>query len=220
MLSVLSQAARIALICVLFHLTVSLIPQEIQHPPYGTDMTLQERSRGILGSPFLFDDFKKGILIDNKGQEYQDIELNYDALNHVMLSKKSEEVVMELNRYFYVKAVIDGEEYRNISPLGLPGYAMVIYDGEKIKCFERMESSQRPIKQKALSQETASTQIINTHKYLLWHNDEITEVKKREKDFYHIFTKTRVKNYIKEKSIKLKDDADFARFLAHFESTL
>lgn len=220
MLSIISYPVRVLVLFILIQAPSILNSQEIQHPPYGSDMTLQERSGGLLGSPLIFKEFESATLIDNKGQEFKNVLLNYDALNHVMLSKDSKDVIMELNRYFYVSAFINGQEYRNISPFGIAGFARVLYDGEKIKCFEKVESDVRPIKQKALSQETASSKIVNSYKYLLWYNGQIKEIRRRDKDFFELFSKTEVKSYIKENSLKLKDDADFASFLAHFESIL
>lgn len=220
MLSIISYPISVLLISVLIQAPSNLNSQEIQHPPYGTDMTLQERGGGLLGSPLIFKEFESAILIDNKGQEFKNVQLNYDALNHVMLSKDSKDVIMQLNRYFYVTAVIDGQEFRNMSPFGMPGFARVLYDGEKIKCFERVESDVRPTKQKAMSQETATSKIVNSYKYLLWYNDQIKEIRRRDKDFYDLFSKNEVKSFLKANSLKLKNDADFASFLAHFESTL
>ena len=220
MLKVLSYPIRCATLAVLFHLPVLAHSQALQTQLDGSDISIQEFNRGIQGSPLIFKEFKSGTLIDNNGQEINNIELNYDALNHVMLSKQSADIMLSLNKFYYVTAVIDGQEFRNMSPYGIEGYARVLYDGEKIKCFESLEAVKQTTDQQTYNQVSSKYKIVSTYKNLLWYNDKISEVKRKDKDFYELFSKSAVKAYLKDNSIKLKDDADFARFLAHFESTL
>jgi len=220
MLKVLSFPIRIAAIALIFHLPVIAQSQALQTQLDGSDISIQEFNRGIQGSPLIFKDFKKGTLIDNNGQAFNNIELNYDALNHVMLSKQSEDVMLSLNKIYYVTAIIDGQEYRNMSPYGITGYARVLYDGDKIKCFERLESAKQTTDRQSYNQVSAKYKIVRSYKYLLWYKDKISEVKRKDKDFYELFSKSAVKAYIKDNSFNLKDDEDFASFLEHFESAL
>ena len=62
---------RIVIITALSLMSTVVQAQELQHPPYGTDMSLQERSGGgVLGNYLIFKDYKIGTLYDNKGQEF------------------------------------------------------------------------------------------------------------------------------------------------------
>lgn len=220
MLKALSYPIRIAALAVIFHFPAIAQSQALQTQLDGSDISIQEFNRGIQGSPLIFKEFKSGTLLDNNGQEFNGIELNYDALNHVMLAKQSDDVMISLNKFYYVTAIIDGQEYRNMSPYGIAGYARVLYDGEMLKCFERLEAAKQTTDRQSYNQVSAKYKIVSTYKYLLWYNDQIREVKRKDKDFYDLFTKSAVKSFIKENSLKLKDDADFASFLEHFESTL
>jgi len=220
MLKLLSYPIRIVAIPIILHLPVIAQSQALQTQLDGSDISIQEFNRGIQGSPLIFKEFKSGTLIDNNGREINNIELNYDALNHVMLSKQSEDIMLSLNKFYYVTAVIDGQEFRNMSPYGIEGYARVLYDGEKIKCFESLEAVKQTTDRQTYSQVSSKYKIVSTYKNLLWYNDKISEVKRKDKGFYELFSKSAVKAYLKDNSIKLKNDDDLAIFLAHFESTL
>ena len=121
MLKLLSYPIRIVAIQIILHLPVIAQSQALQTQLDGSDISIQEFNRGIQGSPLIFKEFKSGTLIDNNGREINNIELNYDALNHVMLSKQSEDIMLSLNKFYYVTAVIDGQEFRNMSPYGIEG---------------------------------------------------------------------------------------------------
>lgn len=189
------------------------------------DGELQVNTQKLDGSPYLFEKFVPGKIIQEGGKDL-DAYFKYNALQDVVEIKinlnnseifilpRAEKFVFELDDYsFFLKNIItkEGEV--------LTGYKLRYYKSENIIFIGKSNSKITAARMAETSYDRAKpSKIINNMKYYIGFNgDPVSEVRLKESDFKKLLNNSsKMRNYFKE--YKIKEIEDVVKMLEFYES--
>ena len=183
----------------------------------------------INGSPYLFEDWKRGSVTVAKGTTYEGVNLMYDQVADELIFKnaKGESMVFaEPVREFSFKvenndAVIKEQVFRNGFALvdGAKPYTFyeVLVD-DKIKLLKR--TSKDVVEEASYSSATKVKSFQTSTSYYIAQNDKLVKVKNDKKSVLSALSnkKAELEAYIKANRLDLKKETDLAKLLTFYNT--
>ena len=171
------------------------------------------------GSPYLFEDWVKGDLIDINGNKIEDVMLNYDGEKSRFVSKQEGNKVLELNIWNYraVELMVEGklDTYVNITNKGEAAYCKVIYESDYVACYQKFSATKKRSSNSGYGQVKSMYKYSNKNETFLYYNDELIKIKRKEKDISKLLKRKDLKSYTKENKLNLNKDKDLAKLLEY-----
>ncbi|RYF18769.1 MAG: hypothetical protein EOO42_14995 [Flavobacteriales bacterium] len=176
------------------------------------------------GSTFIFNQFLNGELklIDNK--EIKTVNLNYDALDNLVLYKDKDGTVKEVAEpisSFVVNDVSGGKEFkRNFLAIAAGKENSIFYEVLYQKEFSILKRVIKYIEQESgYNAGSGEATVKEKTNYFKYQDGKLTSITKNQKGFLNLFQSNQqlAKAYIELKKLNLNKDEDIAFFLLNID---
>lgn len=188
------------------------------------------RYEGIKGSPFLFDVWTTGRIVDSKGQEYQNLSVKYDAYKNEILVNTQSRGTFYLNKNFakafYMKDPSTAKWLKFI-PITVPDdqqetpYYLELFSGKTTLLEQFHITLIKADFQGAYSQDRRYDEFQKSSVfYLKGPNDTLTKIKTTRNGLAKSFPNhnDEIKNYIRANNINPDDRNDLTKVVEYYDS--
>lgn len=192
-------------------------------------MSFDNRSYGLLGSPYLLDDWAKGLVMSSSGKLYKGLNLVYNvSLEILYMQDDNSKNALELNMVnissfeildkdtgqpmFFKK--IKGED-------GIYRYYQVIYEGDislLVDYNKRLRKADRGVD--SYSSNEANDQWVTSSEWFLFDGSQFQSFKRSRGSFLRATGayKKALKSYMKENGLTVKSNSDLRTIVAYYDS--
>jgi hypothetical protein len=186
----------------------------------------EKRYEGIKGSPYLFDDWQIGKLIDKNDSVYNDVQLNYNGYDSDFEVLNGDKFISLDDAQFKSVSINSKEgEYifeKNLHQKFKNKLLLVVYKGANITCF--MDYSVGLTENK-INGNMGATSIIRRFKYDPMHyfiiNGELKSMRLTKNKLTNLLSnKKAINNFIKKNKLKLTEPLDLTKILEYYEAEL
>jgi hypothetical protein len=213
-------------IIIFFLFTFSLKAQFIQNISDLKGKPLVESlSSDISGSPYLLDDWSKGIVEQGNKVSYKDVDLKYNLYKDELFFKNPKDGSMlgfALPVAGFSLALKDKIQiYRNgfpeIDNFNKKSYYQVLFDGGIKLLFKNHRTMQEV---KPYNSPTTEKKFIDNAIYYVFQDNVMTKFKPSKKDFLEMFKSksTEIADFIKNEKIDLKQHDDLVRVFVFYNT--
>lgn len=198
---------------------IQIQAQVLEVPLNGGEMLYRENDETFT-KPMLFETWKYGILYDHKDNPSEKVLLNYDALNNNLIANLENNTYMALNKYSYPYVLIENNKFVNLNAYGTDCYGRVLYEGNSVSCFECLKATRLNSGSTGYNVIKKKIQIQRDFVIYILYNDELVQLRRKEKDLYKLFGKSTVKDLADSLNISFKKDYEYFLFLKSLEKRL
>ena len=186
-----------------------------------------DRYKGIQGEPMLFKDWQKGVIIDNKDSVYTNISLNYNGFEEEFEVLKAGSTFIALNNKYYKRIEIESDQAMNgklifeksDDPKFKGKFLQVIHKSDKVQLYKYFEAR----KGENVVQDVGKTRTFENFKkvstYYIQKDGRLRVFRTKKKALIEeLGQKKALESYIKKQKLKLSNDKDLQKLLAHCET--
>lgn len=219
---------KISLLFIAFFAWNNLFGQLMNIPTIGNEVLRETRYSDVEGSPYLFSEWKTGVIFDNAGREYPNrlikydeykdqLELNQDGsvllLNSGLYPKFSISFLKEGSDKFFTKVFKTGYKVEGYKP---SQYFEVLYEGSSIF----LKKAKINYIDETVNSYGTSTRIkrftTDTRYFIIDSSGTSTEIKLKKSSLLEALKQDRVKaeKYIDGNKVKVKSEQDVIEILS------
>lgn len=186
--------------------------------------TFNNTPETFTGSPYLDEEFKKGVIDDGEGRT-QEAFLRYNAVEEEMeiKLKKEDEQLMVLPKLRKITYTIDDKKYfidtyRTEKGEKLQGYFVSFYEGEEVKLlgWHRPDVIEARKARSGYEKDKPAHLKVDLEYYISKNDGRLQEIKMNPRNFKKLFKDSRaMKKYFSENKVKTTEEAVEA--LEYFE---
>ena len=183
------------------------------------------RYEGVRGYPYIWEEWQSGVVIDEQGLSAQAEEINYNAHTQTFEVKKGErfiELVSEGQNQIIINSLEIPQTFqKNIHP-DLPlEFNQLLYNGTTLQL---VKSTEKKISTKVfqnVGKEVTVEQFVKRETFYLVENDQLRRIKVNKKALLKELEQSKkLESFIKKNKLKLKNDADLVKLIAHYEAIM
>lgn len=216
------QLGLIALFCLfLTHLTA----QREETILLNTQEIDEDRYEDVRGYPFIWEDWKAGIVVNNKGESAEVEKINFNAHTQTFEVTKGVRFI-ELSTEDQQEVVITTTEgpltfRKNLHP-DLPlEFNQLLYEGASLQL---VKSTEKEISTKVfqnVGKKVTVQQFVKRETFYLIEKGKLRRIKISKKALLKALEQSKkVDSYIKKNKLKLKNDSDLIKLFAYYESII
>ncbi|MEM6525781.1 MAG: hypothetical protein AAF693_18425 [Bacteroidota bacterium] len=193
----------------------------------GSGRVLRKQSyTNIVGSPYLYEDWKDGSVTTTDNKKMDGVKLKYDKYkDELVIVKKSVATVISKEQILMFEIYdLDPESLKERTITFTreygDGYLMIICEGN-MTVLKKYSTRLIEIKSNGYGEAGIQKQFSDNEKYYIIKNDKDREIFKPNKKRLLGYTSDRVdemKKFMKDNSIDAKSDQDIARFFDYYNS--
>ena len=184
------------------------------------------RYEGVRGSPYLFEEWYPGIIIDTEGAPMEAEQINYNAHTKSFEIKKGDRFI-ELDPTYNQEVRLTLEEgktllFKKPPHSSLPEqFVLVLYDGAQVQLIKTIEKDITSKVFQDVGKKRTVKAFAKISQLYLVENGELRRMKRNKKSVLKTFKGIEgVDAFIKKKKLKFKDDADLVEVVAFYEQEL
>jgi hypothetical protein len=177
----------------------------------------------VEGSPYFLDSWAKSTIKMQNGNTYKDMDVKLDEVEHKLVFKSDNglasyftDPIVEF-RLVYTKG---GEQQSSYFRSGYNGDALNFYEVLTDGNVQFLKLNSKNIKEnKGYGEGTAVKRIEDQSDYFLYKDDKLVHLKRDKKFVFGVLSKqAELEAYIKMNNLNLKNDTDFAKIIAYYNS--
>ena len=189
----------------------------------------ENRYNEIKGKPFLFSDWKTGVIIDKKDSVYSQLTVNYngyeEAFEVINNSNKSEYISLDDRYYKYVKIIDEQGEYifeKGLHPKFKNKFYQVVHKSEKVICFIDYSVG---VSEKKVNGNMGASSVIKQfradpmHYFIIDGKLQSTRISKSKVGLI-LGEKKKIDAFIKRGKLNVKSAFDLAKVLRYYQTNL
>ncbi len=174
----------------------------------------------VEGSPYLFDDWKKGVVKLKNGKTYKDVDLKLNVLSDEVLFKDAKGntlVFVDEVSEFKIGDVLMRAGYQASEGRTEKSFYQVLSDGGTTLLKRQSKSI---VEEKPFNSATVQKKILSTESYYLARNNQLVKVKKDKKAILEALGEKSVEleKYIASNKLNLKEERDMSQLLNYYNS--
>ncbi len=179
-----------------------------------TNQSFSRKTGDVKGTPYEFENWKKGYVFTIKGDSMLTAMINYNGYsklfeikeegNYIALNEKYHNKIKIRNGYAY-------ETYKNRLVGSDLEYYQVLYEGENVSLLKRHEVKIKERGESNYAGSVKSKKYKNSTVYYLLDEEGYKELNRKDKFFEKYFRSKKVKKFIKDNKLKLKKDMDLIK---------
>ena len=181
------------------------------------------RYEDITGSPYLFDDFKEGKIVDLKGKEFNGVPLNFNGYSLNFEVRRGDNLVnLDEKNYRLISFEIDGKKLefnRGIDAKAPNRFLQVLYRGKQYIIVKDFKANLQERKIEAPNKTLEIKKFIPLHLYYIAEQGQMTNVKLTRKGVSKVLGKG-VEQYAKRQKINLGTEEGLIEGLKFYEKTM
>ena len=185
----------------------------------------KDRYEGIRGNPFIWEEWQSGVVIDEQGESTQVEKINYNAHTQTFEVKKGErfiEMVSEGQNQIIINSLETPQTFqKNIHPDLPVEFNQLLYNGATLQL---VKSTEKKISTKVfqnVGKEVTVEQFVKRETFYLVENDQLRRIKVNKKALLKELEQSKkLESFIKKNKLKLKNDADLVKLIAHYEAIM
>jgi hypothetical protein len=186
----------------------------------------EKRYEGVKGSPYIFEDWKSAILVDENDSIYTDVKLNFNGYESDFEVLNGDKFISLDDRQF--KSVNVSSEHgqyifeKNLHQKFKNKFLLVVYKGAKISCFLDYSVG---LTENKINGNMGATTITKRFKYDPMHyfiiNGELQSMRLTKGKLTNILKdKKSINSFIKKNKLKIANSFDLAKVLKYYETKL
>lgn len=185
----------------------------------------EKRYEGVRGYPFIWEEWQSGVVINSEGLSAEAEKINFNAHTQTFEVKKGAR---------FIELASDGQNHVVITSLGEPQtfkknihpdlpleFNQVLYDGATLQL---VKSTEKEISTKVfqnVGKKVTVEQFVQRETFYLIQNGELRRIKTSKKALLKELKQSKkLDSFIKKNKLKLKNDADLAKLIAHYETLI
>ena len=188
-----------------------------------------KRYDGIQGDPMMFKDWQVGVIIDNKDTIYTNLKLNYNGFEEEfeVLKTGTKGTFIALNNKYYKRIELESDKTLNgkiifeksDDPKFKGRFLQVIHKSDKVEIYKYFEAR----KGENVVQDVGKTRTFENFKkvstYYIKKDGRLRIVRIKKKSLIEeLGQKKAIESFIKKQKLKLSNDKDLQKLLAHYDT--
>lgn len=183
----------------------------------------EDRYKGVKGSPYLFDDWRKGKIISVDADVIDGLLLNFNGETNGFEIKKDDRFI-ELDPKWYIRVVVEGDEdeeivfQRNFNPPLTNIFTRQIFKGKKITVVESFTSK---IETKVINNVGKNEELKKFYsktQYYLIRDKKPSSFKLKKKSLLSLLGhKAELEQFLKKEKVKLNNEDSLVKLLKFYE---
>ena len=177
----------------------------------------------IKGSPFLFEDFKKGKIVDLQGKEFNGIPMNFNGYSLSFEVQRGEDVVnLEEKNYRSISFEVDGktlEFNRGIDAKAPNRFLQVLYRGNQYTLVKDFKAKFQERNVEAPNKTIKLKKFIPLHLYYIADKGQMTSVRLSRKGVSKVLGKG-IEQFAKKQKVDLSTEEGLIEALKFYEKTM
>lgn len=223
---------RFLALILLYVFSATAFSQIANVPGAGNEVIRTKKYTDVVGSPYLYTDWKSGTVIDKGGKAYPNTLIKYDAYaDAVEINQDGTVMVLNNSQYntFTLNFADDATNkvirhtfrsgYTTIPGLSSKAYLEVLYDGS-VQLLKRYDVKfvEEVVNSYGTAAQTKRFQ--RSEKYFVLRDDKAAEFKMNTKSFLVAIgdKQAELEKFISKEKIKLKTEADLIQIMTYYDS--
>lgn len=209
--------------CFSIPLTPALLAQETDVLMTNSRSVDKDRYEGVKGSPYVFDDWRKGKIISVDADIIVGVLLNFNGKTEGFEIKKGNNFI-ELDPKWYIRVVIEGDSeeaiifQKNFLPPLANKFTRVVYEGENLSIVENFISKIEIKVINNVGKKEELKRFYSKRNYFLIKGKKITLLKTKKKSLYALLGhKAELESFIKKEKLKLSSETDLIKLFTFYE---
>lgn len=183
----------------------------------------EERYEGIRGYPFIWEKWQSGVVIDDQGLSAEAEKINFNAHTQTFEVKKGGrfiELSSEEQNQIIINSLDEPQTFKKDIHPDLPlEFNQLLYTGATLQL---VKSTEKEISTKVfqnVGKKVTVEQFVKRETFYLIQNGELRRIKTNKKALLKQLEQSKkLDSFIKKNKLKLKNDADLVKLIAHYET--
>jgi hypothetical protein len=224
MIKFLIMARQLFIICFVLAVSFSIGKAQPARDALGRPLIIHQYV-DVEGSPYLIDDWAKGVIKLKDGRTYKNMDIKYDQIEDKLLFRNPKdyatlefvEPIKEFTLSYIADDIAYAKHFRSGYGLEKNAFYEVLADGG----VEFLKQTQKSIKESHGYNSATITKSIDADvKYYLCIAGQLRPVKKDKKSIFNALSdrQPQLEAYIKANNLNLKDEVDLTRLVVYYNS--
>ena len=211
--------------CLSILTTTTLLAQETDVLMTNSRSIDKDRYKGVKGSPYQFEDWRKGKIISADADVIEGVLLNFNGKTEGFEIKKGDNFI-ELDPKWYIRVLLEDESgetvtfQKNFLPPLANKFTRVVYKGKNLSIVEDFIAKIEIKVVNNVGKKEEFKRFYNKRNFFLIKDKKITLLKTKKKSLYALLGhKSALESFVKKEKLRLSNEADLIKLFTFYEES-